>query len=161
MQVDPCNLEGKLLKAGKSVTVGIKKSPVNNYLPISANTALSQDFVCLTDAPCRDTLGSWWDQTRTKCSARLKAYISMLVNWSMEIKRERIRFENMRRRKRRPWPLPTNQVEQVNYQLLEQDSRERRFFIQSQLPLRLFFIEHSVDKVRALLCLQTSQRQLG
>ncbi len=37
-------------------------------------------------APCGDTLGSWWEQTQTKClSQALKAYISMLALWSMDI----------------------------------------------------------------------------
>ncbi len=40
-----------------------------------------------TLAPFGDTLGSLWDQTETECSSKaLKAYISMLALWSVEIK---------------------------------------------------------------------------
>ena len=44
---------------------------------------------------CRDTLGSWWDQTWTKCSGQaLKAYVSMLALWSMEmIDRDRLKWK--------------------------------------------------------------------
>ena len=51
--------------------------------------------------------------------------MSMLANWSLEmLKREKQTLEDMKQRKRRPWSLPTNQVEQFKYQPLGQEKRE-------------------------------------
>ena len=88
-------------------------------------------FVCLMGHPYGDTgpdLGSWWNQTKTKCSRQAKKptkYAGQVI-----IKRERNRLEDKRWRKRRQRPLPTNQVDWI----LLFESRERRFLIQSQLP---------------------------
>ena len=74
-------------------------------------------FVCLPVASCRDTLpdtvGSWWDQTQTKCSSQAKSLYSKHAGQLIygNVKREKQAGKDMRWKKRRPWPLPTNQVE--------------------------------------------------
>ena len=71
------------------------------------------DYVCLFNRSLRAETHLGPDGTRLEqnAQARLKS-LSMLANWSMEIKRERNRFEDMGWRKRRPWSHPTNQVKQ-------------------------------------------------
>ena len=71
-------------------------------------------------APGGDTLGSWWGQTRTKCSSQAKKPISMLAKVYEKCK-ERNRFEDMRRRKRRPQPLPTIKLNNFFCQPLGQE----------------------------------------
>ncbi len=80
-------------------------------------------FVCLLVypvTPCGDTLGSWWDQTQTKCSSQaLKVYISMLALWSMEIVyRNRLKWKL---KVEKDHGHATNQVEQFCCQPLGQE----------------------------------------
>ena len=81
-------------------------------------------FVCLFNRSLRAETHLGPDGTRLKQNAqtRLKSQYKHAGQLVYEnIKKLRNRFEDMRWRKRRPWPLPTNQVEQFYRQRLGQE----------------------------------------
>ena len=62
---------------------------------------------------------------------------------SMEVQRERNRFEDTRWREKKPRPIPTNQVEQ--YLLPAFKTRKERFLIQSVESDTLFYGESRIS----------------
>ena len=105
---------------------------------------------------CAEThLGPDGTRLKQNAQARLKSLCKHAGQLVYEnVKKLRNRFEDMRWRKRRPRPLRTNQV---GTSLLSAfGTRERRFFIQSQMPLLKYTCLSLLLKMTWFFCLLCS-----
>ena len=102
---------------------------------------IATTFVCLFNwvvALCRDTLGSWWDQTQTKCSSQAKKPIFIEVCWPIGLRKCKEGEKQIwRYRMKEKKTMATPNKSSWTILISAFGTRERRFFIQSELPLRL------------------------